>query len=115
LGWVGGTSGSAKGATKTELRTAEWDVDVGMLFSISIMYFIMLATGATLFKAGTKAIASAVEAAHELRPLAGDAAGLLFALGLVGTGFLAVPILTGSAAYAVAEAWGWRSGLDERL
>jgi len=104
-----------KGATKEELRTAEWDVDIGMLFSIAIMYFIMLATGATLFKAGTREITSAVEAAQALRPLAGDAAGLLFALGLIGTGFLAVPILTGSAAFAVAEAWGWRSGLDERL
>jgi Mn2+/Fe2+ NRAMP family transporter len=76
------------------------------------MYFIMLATGATLHRAGQTQITSASDAAQALRPLAGDAAALLLALGLVGTGFLAVPILTGSAAYAVSEGFGWRSGLD---
>jgi Mn2+/Fe2+ NRAMP family transporter len=78
------------------------------------MYFIILATGATLFQAGQTTIQPATEAAQALRPLAGDAASLLLALGLIGSGFLAVPILTGSASYGVAEAFGWRRGLDER-
>jgi Mn2+/Fe2+ NRAMP family transporter len=84
-----------------------------MFFSNVVMYFIILATAATLFKAGKTNIASAVDAAGALRPLAGNAAGTLLALGLIGSGFLAVPVLTGSAAYAVAETFGWRSGLDE--
>jgi Mn2+/Fe2+ NRAMP family transporter len=76
------------------------------------MYFIMLASAATLFQAGQHDIQSAAQAAEALRPLAGDAATVLLALGLIGTGLLAVPVLTGSAAYAVAEALGWRNGLD---
>jgi NRAMP (natural resistance-associated macrophage protein)-like metal ion transporter len=100
------------GATDAELRYRAWDVNVGMFFAIIVMYFIMLATGATLHRAGQTQIASARDAAQALRPLAGDAAELLLALGLVGTGFLAVPILTGSAAYAVSEGFGWRFGLD---
>lgn len=103
-----------RGASRTELRFAAWDVDSGMLFSNVVMYFIILATAATLFEAGKTDITSAVDAAEALRPVAGDAAGILLALGLVGSGFLAVPILTGSAAYALAETFGWRSGLDER-
>jgi NRAMP (natural resistance-associated macrophage protein)-like metal ion transporter len=103
-----------KGATDGELRYAFWDVNVGMLFSNVVMYFIILATAATLHRAGKTDIQSAAEAAEALRPLAGEAAGLLLTLGLVGSGFLAVPILTGSSAYAVAEALGWRHGLDEK-
>lgn len=103
-----------KGATQTELRHAAWDVDAGMLFSTVVFYFIVLATAATLFEAGKTEIKSAVDAAEALRPVAGDAAGILLALGLIGSGFLAVPVLTGSAAYALAETFGWRSGLDEQ-
>jgi NRAMP (natural resistance-associated macrophage protein)-like metal ion transporter len=103
-----------KGATKAELKYANWDVAAGMFFSNVVMYFIMLATAATLFKAGKTNIQSATEAAQALRPLAGDAAYVLLALGLVGAGFLCVPILTGSAAYAIAEALGWKHGLDEK-
>jgi NRAMP (natural resistance-associated macrophage protein)-like metal ion transporter len=103
-----------KGATDGELRYAFWDVSVGMVFSNVVMYFIILATAATLHRAGKTDIQSAAEAAEALRPLAGDAAALLLTLGLVGSGFLAVPILTGSSAYAVAEALGWRHGLDEK-
>jgi Mn2+/Fe2+ NRAMP family transporter len=76
------------------------------------MYFIILGTAATLHVAGQSNIQSAAEAAEALRPLAGDAAGMLLALGLIGAGFLAVPILTSSAAYALSEAFGWRYGLD---
>ena len=100
------------GATKSELKFAAWDVNIGMLFSNAVMYFIILATGATLFKAGLTNIQSATDAAQALRPLAGDASGILLAVGLIGSGLLAVPILTGSAAYAVSEAFGWRYGLD---
>jgi NRAMP (natural resistance-associated macrophage protein)-like metal ion transporter len=102
------------GATKAELKYASLDVAVGMLFSNVVMYFIILATAATLHKAGRTDIQSATEAAEALRPLAGNAAYILLALGLIGAGFLCVPILTGSAAYAIAEALGWKHGLDEK-
>jgi NRAMP (natural resistance-associated macrophage protein)-like metal ion transporter len=103
-----------RGASNDELHYAAVDVSVGMLFSNLVMYFIILATGATLFKAGKTSIQSATDAAQALRPLAGDAAGILLAVGLIGAGFLAIPILTASGAYAVSEAFGWRYGLDER-
>jgi NRAMP (natural resistance-associated macrophage protein)-like metal ion transporter len=103
-----------RGATDAELRYAAWDVSLGMLFSNVVMYFIILATGATLYQAGRTDIETAAEAAEALRPLAGDAATLLLALGFVGTGFLAVPVLTTSAAYALAEAFGWKYGLNEK-
>ncbi len=103
-----------RGASDSELKYAALDVNVGMVFSQVVMYFIILATAATLFKAGKHDVQSAAEAAEALRPLAGDAAGLLLAVGLIGAGFLAVPILTGSAAYAVSEAFGWKYGLDRK-
>lgn len=104
-----------EGATDGELKYAALDVNIGMFFSNVVMYFIILATAATLFKSGKTNIQSATEAAQALRPLAGNACSILLALGLIGAGFLAVPILTGSAAYALSEAFGWRSGLDEKL
>jgi len=103
-----------KGATREELTYTTWDTITGMFLSNLVMYFIMLATAATLFKAGKTEIESATEAAQSLRPLAGNAAYVLLALGLIGAGFLAVPILTGSAAYATSEAFGWKYGLDEK-
>jgi NRAMP (natural resistance-associated macrophage protein)-like metal ion transporter len=103
-----------QGATDGELRYALWDVNTGMFFSNVVMYFIILATAATLHQAGTTNIDSAAEAAEALRPLAGDGATILMALGLIGTGFLTVPILTGSAAYAVCEMAGWKCSLDAR-
>jgi NRAMP (natural resistance-associated macrophage protein)-like metal ion transporter len=103
-----------QGATDTELRYAGVDVTTGMFFSNVVMYFIILATAATLFRAGQTEIESAAEAAQALRPLAGNAAYVLFAVGLVGSGFLGVPVLTGSSAYAMAEALGWPHGLDEK-
>jgi NRAMP (natural resistance-associated macrophage protein)-like metal ion transporter len=101
-----------RGATDAELRAARTDTRVGMLFSNLIMYFIILATGATLFQTGQTTITSAAQAAEALRPLAGDAAALLLALGLIGSGFLAVPVLTGASAYAVADAFGRTAGLS---
>lgn len=100
------------GATDAELHYAALDVNIGMSLSNVVMFFIILTTAATLFKAGNTDIQSATEAAEALKPLAGNAAGLLLAAGLIGAGFLAVPILTGSAGYALAEAFGWKSGLD---
>jgi len=103
-----------EGATDAELKYAAWDVNTGMLFANVVFYFIILGTAATLHAAGKTDINSATDAAQALVPLAGSGAKLLFALGLIGSGFLAVPILTGSAAYAVSEMFGWRYGLDEK-
>jgi len=103
-----------RGATAHELADARLDVGTGMFFSNLVMFFIMLATGATLHASGKTEIESARQAAEALRPLAGDSAYLLFAAGLVGTGLLAVPILAGSASFAIAEVFGWRAGLDLR-
>ncbi len=101
-----------QGASRFELKYALWDTVAGMVFSEVVAYFIILTTGATLFVAGKTDIASATDAAQALRPLAGDASALLLAVGLIGSGVLAVPVLTGAAAYGVTEAFGWRSGLD---
>ncbi|HEY3295350.1 MAG TPA: Nramp family divalent metal transporter [bacterium] len=103
-----------KGATDRELRGARTDVLIGMFFSNLVMYFIILTTAATLHAHGKIHIESAREAAEALRPLAGKGAYLLFTLGLIGTGMLAVPVLAGSAAYAVAEARRWRGTLEDR-
>jgi NRAMP (natural resistance-associated macrophage protein)-like metal ion transporter len=104
-----------RGATDAELKDAALDINAGMLFCNLIFYFVVLATAATLHAQGKTDIASAAEAAQALRPFAGNAATVLFALGLIGSGIVAVPVLTGSAAYAVAEAMGWEYGLDEKL
>jgi NRAMP (natural resistance-associated macrophage protein)-like metal ion transporter len=108
------TVAQRQGATAEELRDARLDVTTGMLFSNVVMYFIILTTAATLFRAGRTNIESSRQAAEALRPLAGDAAYLLFTLGIIGTGLLAVPVLAGSASYAVAELFRWRAGLDLR-
>jgi Mn2+/Fe2+ NRAMP family transporter len=102
-----------RGASDAELKYAAWDVNIGMFFSNMVMFFIILATAATLYQAGQHDIQSAADAARALEPLAGTWATVLLALGLVGAGFLAVPILTASAAYAISEAFGWRYGLNE--
>ena len=106
------TERARRGATPAELRYSAWDVNVGMGFSNLVMYFIILGTAITLFRAGKTDIKSAADAAEALKPLVGDFAGILFAAGMIGAGLLAVPILSGSAAYAIAEALGWRYGLD---
>jgi len=103
-----------RGATDDELRVARNDVFTGMLLAGVVMYFIILTTGATLHEQGHRDIETAREAAEALRPLAGNAAYLLFTVGLVGTGMLGIPTLAGSAAYAVAEAMHWRGSLDDR-
>ena len=103
-----------KGATDVEIRKEKIDTIIGMLFCNVVFYFVILSAGATLHVSGQTSIQSATEAAQALRPLAGDLATVLFAIGLIGAGLLAVPVLTGSAAYAVAETLGWPSGLDEK-
>lgn len=101
-----------RGTTDTELTYAAWDVNIGMTLSVVVNYAIIVATGATLHRAGQHDVQSAAEAAKALEPLAGNAAEVLLAIGLMGAGFLAVPVLTTSAAYAVSEAFGWKRGLD---
>lgn len=103
---------SRRGASDHELADARLDVTTGIALSNLVFYFIILATASTLHRAGIHEIETAREAAEALRPLAGDAAYLLFGLGLIGTGLLAVPVLAGSASFAVAELFGWRAGLD---
>jgi len=101
-----------QGATAHELRDARLDVGVGMLFSNLVMYFIILTTAATLHRAHVGGIETTRQAAEALRPLAGDGAYLLFTIGILGTGLLAIPVLMGSASFAVAELYRWRAGLD---
>jgi len=103
-----------KGASDDELTHSRWDTLFGMSFSSLVMYFIMLSTGVTLFKSGRTDITSAGQAAQALRPLAGNAAELLFAIGLIAVGFLAVPVMTTGAAYDLAQTFGWKHSLHAR-
>ncbi|GJE44125.1 Nramp family divalent metal transporter [Methylobacterium soli] len=103
-----------KGATDAELRRTRRDVVTGMLFSNVILYFIILSTGATLHPAGQTEIESAAQAAAALEPLAGAGATYLFALGVVGVGFLAVPVMTTGAAYDLVQGTGRSGSLHAR-
>jgi NRAMP (natural resistance-associated macrophage protein)-like metal ion transporter len=100
---------------KAHLRRIKWDTYIGMGFSNLIAFFIILSTAVTLHAAGIVRIETAAQAAEALRPIAGELTFMLFALGIIGTGMLAVPVLAGSAAYAVAEAFDWQTGLDRKL
>jgi NRAMP (natural resistance-associated macrophage protein)-like metal ion transporter len=102
------------GTTTEELHHSARDVAFGMLFSSLVMYAIILSTASTLFKAGQHDINTAAEAAQALRPLAGKEAELLFAIGVIGVGFLAVPVMTIGAAYDLCQTFGWRHGLHVR-
>lgn len=97
-----------------ELRRIRWDTWSGMLYSDITAYFIILATAVTLHAAGITNIETAAQAASALRPLAGDYAFVLFALGILGVGLIGVPVLAGSAAYALSEAMGWKWGLERK-
>jgi NRAMP (natural resistance-associated macrophage protein)-like metal ion transporter len=103
------TVAQRRGSTNQELRIAMKDVVTGMLLSNVVMYFIILTTATTLNAHGMKNIETAKQAAEALRPLAGKGAYWLFTLGIIGTGMLAVPVLAGSCAYAIAEGAKWRS------
>jgi len=97
-----------------ELRRIRWDTWSGMFYSDITAFFIILATAVTLHVAGVTNIDTAAKAASALRPLAGNFAYLLFALGILGVGLIGVPVLAGSAAYAVSEAMGWKEGLERK-
>ena len=103
-----------KGVKKKKLGEMLVDVSAGMLFSNAVMYFIMFTTAATLFANETTDIKSAADAAAALKPFAGEYSSLLFATGMIGAGFLAIPILVGSSAYALGEVFDWRVGLDDK-
>ncbi len=107
--------GRPQRAIQRELRAATRDVNAGMFFSNAIMFFIILTAAATLHAAGVTDVETAADAASALKPIAGPGAAALFTIGLVGTGMLGVPVLAGSAAYAVAEAAAWRAGMDEKV
>lgn len=96
---------------RSDIRSMRLDTVGGMAFSNLVMLCIIMTTAATLFPAGVHGINSATDAASALRPLAGDSAGFLFAMGILGTGLLAIPVLAGSAAYALAELFGLKAGL----
>jgi Mn2+/Fe2+ NRAMP family transporter len=98
-----------------EIRKMRVDVWIGMFLSNLVMFFIIATCAATLFTHGITNITTAADAALALRPLAGDQAFFLFAIGIIGTGLLAIPVLAGSAAYTIAESFHWRSGLYRKL
>lgn len=91
------------------------DVDFGMTVSGFVMYFIILATGTVLFKGGIHQIDTVEQAALALKPLAGKMAYLLFAIGVIGTGLIAIPVLSGSISYIITETFGWEQGLDKKF
>jgi Mn2+/Fe2+ NRAMP family transporter len=99
---------------RRELRRMAIDTFTGMTISNLIAFFIILTTAVTLYQAGTTDIQTSAQAAEALRPVAGQFAFLLFSLGIIGTGFLAMPVLAGSAAYAMAEAFGLPKGLEKK-
>jgi Mn2+/Fe2+ NRAMP family transporter len=109
------TLAKRRGATLNELEWRNMDVGVGTFFSNVVMFFIILTTAITLNQHGNTHIETSRQAAEALRPLAGRFAMILFAAGIVGVGFLAIPTLAGSTSYAFAETLGWRQGLDKEL
>lgn len=104
-----------QGIAKDEIRLMRKDVWIGMLFSNLVMLFIVGVCAAVLFPQGITNIATAADAAAALKPLAGNYASLLFTIGIIGTGLLGIPILAGSASYAISESFGWREGLNLKL
>ncbi|MGH9985799.1 MAG: divalent metal cation transporter [Nitrososphaeraceae archaeon] len=107
--------------SKSEIKLMRSDVAIGMAFSVSIMWAIMVTTAGTLHVNGQTDIQTADEAAKALQPLvksspyAGEVSELIFALGIIGTGLLAIPVLAGSSAYALADTFGWKEGLSKKF
>ncbi len=99
---------------KRIIREMRLDVDFGMLFSNLVMFFIILTAGSVLFNGNIHQIDTVEQAAQALKPLAGNAAYLLFATGIIGTGLLAIPVLSGSLSYIITESFGWKEGLDKK-
>jgi Mn2+/Fe2+ NRAMP family transporter len=108
------TVAQRRGVSESELGRTRRDVMIGMAFSNLILYFIILATGSTIHNSGKAGIESAADAAAALEPLAGEGAKMLFALGVVGVGFLAVPVMTTGAAYDLAQGLGRPSSLNAK-
>ncbi len=100
---------------KRIIQNMQKDVDFGMLFSNLVMFFIILTTGSVLFNADIHQIDTVEQAAQALKPLAGNFAYLLFAVGVIGTGLLAIPVLSGSLSYIITESFGWKQGLDKKF
>lgn len=100
---------------KKIIHDMKQDVDFGMSFSGLVMFFIILTTGTVLFKGGVHQIDTVEQAAMALKPLAGNLAYLLFAIGVIGTGLIAIPVLCGSLSYIFAETFGWEQGLDKKF
>lgn len=100
---------------KRIIHEMEQDVDFGMGFSGFVMYFIILTTGTVLYKSGIHQIDSVEQAASALKPLAGDMAYWLFAIGILGTGLIAIPVLSGSLSYIFTETFGWEHGLNKKF
>ncbi|MGH9475466.1 MAG: NRAMP family divalent metal transporter [Terriglobales bacterium] len=96
------------------LKALAWDVALGMFFCCVVMYFILLSTAITIYPVRWGSIHTAAQAAQSLAPLAGKAAGMLFAVGVIAVGVLAIPVMTAGAAYLVCDAKGWKSGLSAR-
>jgi NRAMP (natural resistance-associated macrophage protein)-like metal ion transporter len=119
--WQAAEEVEEEGAHKKRKVDATWvramrvDVVAGMFSAVAVMFAIMVASAATLGAAGIRTVGTADQAAQALKPVAGPAAGLLFALGVIGTGMLAVPVLAGSSAYAISECFGWSEGLSHRF
>jgi Mn2+/Fe2+ NRAMP family transporter len=97
------------------LDNMKMDVDFGMLFSNIVMFFIILTTGAVLYTTGIRQIDTVGQAAKALEPLTGKLTYLLFAIGIIGTGFLAIPVLAGCLSYILAETFNWKEGLDKKF
>ena len=100
---------------KKIITAMKTDVDLGMSFSGMIMFFIILTTGTVLFNGGVHQIDTVEQAAMALKPLAGDLAYLLFAIGVIGTGLIAIPVLSGSLSFIIAETFGWEQGLEKKF
>jgi Mn2+/Fe2+ NRAMP family transporter len=100
---------------KRIINEMKQDVDFGMTFSGLVMYFIILTTGTVLYNGGVHQIDTVEQAAIALKPLAGNLAYMLFAIGVIGTGLLAIPVLSGSLSYIITETFGWEQGLDKKF
>ncbi len=100
---------------KKIINEMKQDVDFGMSFSGLVMFFIILTTGTVLYQGGVRQIDTVEQAAQALKPLAGNLAYLLFAIGVIGTGLLAIPVLSGSLSYIITETFGWEQGLDKKF
>ena len=96
------------------IKKMQLDVNIGMLLSNMVMFFIILATGTALFNNGIRSVDTVEQAAKALEPVAGKASYILFAIGVLGTGLLAVPVLSGSLSYIVSETFGWKASLDKK-